>query len=135
MIRYSYLWRSDYLRGQEEGQKDRPCAIVLVVKDELARSRVTVLPITHLPPSRPGEAVEIPADTKQRLGLDEERSWVVLTEANRFLWPGPDIRRATSNKQESFAFGELPYGLFVKIRTGFLQAVKAQIATTTTRSE
>jgi hypothetical protein len=135
VIRYSYLWRSDYLRGLEEGQKDRPCAIVLVVKDELAGSRVTVLPITHLPPSRPDEAIEIPADTKRRLGLDDERSWVVLTEANRFLWPGPDIRRAIPNKQESFAFGELPYGLFVKIRTGFLRAVGAKIATTITRSE
>jgi hypothetical protein len=135
VIRYSYLWRSDYLRGLEEGQKDRPCAIVLVVKDELAGSRVTVLPITHLPPSRPDEAVEIPADTKHRLGLDEERSWVVLTEANRFLWPGPDIRRAIPGKQDSFAFGELPYGLFVKIKAGFLLAASAKKAAMITRSE
>jgi hypothetical protein len=30
--------------------------------------------------------------TNQRLGLDAERSWVMLTEANRFVWPGPDLR-------------------------------------------
>jgi hypothetical protein len=60
---------------------------------------------------------------------------VVLTEANRFLWPGPDIRRAIPNKEQSFAFGELPYGLFVKIRAGFLQAVRAQVATAINRSE
>jgi hypothetical protein len=28
------------------------------------------------------------------LGLDEPRSWVVLTEANRFPWPDPDLRPA-----------------------------------------
>ncbi|WP_442583606.1 hypothetical protein ACSBOB_17255 [Mesorhizobium sp. ASY16-5R] len=135
VIRYSYLWRSDYLRGLEEGQKDRPCAIVLVVKGELARPRVTVLPITHRPPSSADEAVEIPADTKRRLGLDDERSWVILTEANRFFWPGPDLRRASLKKPDSFALGELPYGLFMRIRKGFLEAARTQSATTIVRSE
>lgn len=135
VIRYSYLWRSDYLRGLEEGQKDRPCAIVLVVKDEKAGTRVTALTITHRPPSKPDATIEIPADTKRRLGLDGEKSWVVLTEANRFLWPGPDIRRAIPNKPESFAFGQLPYGLFVKIRAGFVRALRAKTATTIARSE
>ena len=45
---------------------------------------VTVLPISHTPPADPELAVELPAATKRRLGLDDERSWVVLTKANRF---------------------------------------------------
>jgi len=45
---------------------------------------VTVLPISHTPPANPALAVEIPHETKRRLGLDDERSWIVLTEANRF---------------------------------------------------
>src|ERR1700739_4639183 len=38
------------------------------------------------------DALEIPTPTKDRLGLDSDRSWVVLTEANDFIWPGPDLR-------------------------------------------
>ena len=38
-------------------------------------------------PARGDAAIEIPAQTKKRLGLDEDRSWIMLTEANRFVWP------------------------------------------------
>jgi hypothetical protein len=31
VIRYAYLWRSEYERGLEEGLKDRPCAVLLAV--------------------------------------------------------------------------------------------------------
>ena len=84
---YAYLWRSEHLGGQEEGLKDRPCAVILVITTEGGEERVTVLPITHTPPARPELAIEIPAITKRRIGLDDDRSWVVLTEANRFTWP------------------------------------------------
>ncbi len=87
VIRYSYLWAAEYARGQEEGVKDRPCAIILATAEHV----VTVLPITHAPPADASMAVEIPPATKRRLGLDSERSWVVLSEANRFIWPGPDL--------------------------------------------
>lgn len=30
--------------------------------------------------------------TKARLGLDDERSWSITTEVNRFIWPRPDPR-------------------------------------------
>ena len=92
VIRYSYLWASEYRRGQEEGTKDRPCAVVLATTDDSGQKIVTVLPISHALPTDPGLAVEIPPATKRRLTLDDERSWVVLTEANRFAWPGPDLR-------------------------------------------
>ena len=29
IIRYAYLWRSEAFQGEEEGRKDRPCAVVL----------------------------------------------------------------------------------------------------------
>src|SRR5207245_5916426 len=48
---------------------------------------VTMLPVTHAPSTNRELVVEIPATTKRRLGLDDARSWVVLSEANRFLWP------------------------------------------------
>ena len=66
VIRYSYLWASEHARGQEEGVKDRPCAVVLASADEAGGPIVTVLPITHTPPSNPLLAVEIPAVTKHQ---------------------------------------------------------------------
>ena len=52
VVRYGYLWYSEHARGQEEGAKDRPCAIILAVSDKKAgRNRVWLLPITHLAPS------------------------------------------------------------------------------------
>jgi mRNA-degrading endonuclease toxin of MazEF toxin-antitoxin module len=83
VVRYGYLWRSEHKRGQEEGRKDRPCVIVLTVRQETGRSVVLVAPITHAPPKTSDEAVEIPLQTKQRLGLDDARSWVVVNEVNR----------------------------------------------------
>jgi len=72
--------------------KNPPCVIVLSVGDEDGGMVVTVAPITHVMPANPPEAVEIPAASKRRLGLDNERSWVVVSEGNRFFWQGPDVR-------------------------------------------
>jgi mRNA-degrading endonuclease toxin of MazEF toxin-antitoxin module len=85
VIRYAYLWRSEQARGLEEGSKDRPCAVLLAVTDEAGDRKVVVLPVTHTPPRDATLAVEIPAATKRRLGLDDDRSWVVTTEANRMM--------------------------------------------------
>ena len=52
IIRYSYLWYREHLEGRDEGQKDRPCAIVAAVRvDENGDTRALVLPITHSPPT------------------------------------------------------------------------------------
>ena len=52
VIRYSYLWHSEHLEGREEGQKDRPCAIIASIQaDESGNPRVLVLPVTHSPPN------------------------------------------------------------------------------------
>ena len=135
VIRYSYLWASEHARGQEEGAKDRPCAVVLASIDEAGGQTVTVLPISHTPPSNPLLAVEIPAATKRRLGLDDARSWVVLTEANRFVWPGPDLRPLQPGDAASVAYGPLPYRLFEEIRLKFITLVKNRAARAVPRTE
>ena len=48
--------------------------------------------------SGPRWPVEIPAPVKERLRLDADRSWVVLSEWNEFIWPGPDVRRAPGRR-------------------------------------
>jgi hypothetical protein len=93
VFRYSYLWQWQHLEGREEGDKDRPALVLAIVATlDDGTPAVRVLPITHSPPSDPIEAIEIPPVTKRRLGLDGQRSWIVLTESNRFVWPGPDVR-------------------------------------------
>ncbi len=91
VISYAYLWQPEYEAGREEGVKDRPCVIVILVRDVDGKSFVSVAPVTHSAPARPEDAVEIPASTKQRLGLDSARSWVMITEVNEFTWPGPGV--------------------------------------------
>lgn len=110
VIRYSYLWESEARHGREEGVKDRPCAIILVLLREGDHPIVRVLPITHSAPADPADALEIPRSTKERLRLDSERSWVVLTEANDFIWPGPDLRPLPRADVSTVAYGFLPPG-------------------------
>lgn len=135
VIRYSYLWVSEHRRGQEEGTKDRPCAIILVTTDDAGDQIVTVLPVSDSPPTDPGLAVEIPSRTKRRLGLDDERSWVVLSEANRFVWPGPDLHPLTPGNAASAAYGALPFALFEEIRLKFIAAIRARRAGSIRRTE
>lgn len=135
VLRYSYLWRAEHLRGQEEGVKNRPCAVVLVATAKDGHEIVTVLPVTHSPPSPSTPAVEIPSETKQRLGLDSERSWVILTEANRFIWPGPDLRPTRNDDVGSVAYGYLPYNLSEEIRQKFATLVAGRLARVVPRTE
>ncbi len=135
VIRYSYLWQSEHQRGQEEGVKDRPCAVILVTTDDEGDQVVTVLPVTHTPPSNPALAVEIPHPTKCRLGLDDERSWIILTEANRFFWPGPDLRQAQPSDMASVAYGLLPRSLFKEVTAKLADAIKARLVSVVHRTE
>ena len=120
VIRYSYLWAREHDQGREEGVKDRPCAVLLATRTDEGDLRVIVLPITHAPPHDPEDAIEIPAPTKRRLGLDDDQSWIVLTEGNAFAWPGPDLRFAQGGGPESVALGILPAGLINAVRNRFL---------------
>jgi hypothetical protein len=129
VICYSYLWYREHQAGHEEGVKDRPCAIIAAIRDEgHGTTRVLVLPVTHAPPSNPNHAVEIPALIKRQLKLDDVPSWVVLTEWNEFVWPGPDLRRLTGVDNASFAYGILPRKFFNTIRDRFLAIVSDRAA-------
>jgi hypothetical protein len=66
---------------------------------------VTVAPMTHRPPSDPTRAILLPASVKRHLGLDEEASWIIADEVNRFAWPGPDLRPVSRHDVDQFAYG------------------------------
>lgn len=109
------------MQGQEEGIKDRPAAVLFSVVEKDGQKVVVVLPITHSAPQAEIHAIEIPRATKHRLGLDQRQSWVVLTEANRFYWPGFDVRPEKSGDPSSLAYGELPAVLYERIREKWLE--------------
>jgi hypothetical protein len=133
VIRYSFLWRHEKEEGHIEGLKDRPCAIVLTMKNERVKETVCVLPITHSTPHDSSLALEIPSQTKERLGLDGARSWVVLAETNVFTWPGPDLRPAVSGLPESIVYGRLPNKFFRRLRDRYAQILRARQARLTDR--
>jgi mRNA-degrading endonuclease toxin of MazEF toxin-antitoxin module len=135
VICYAYLWHSEFKQGREEGVKDRPCAVVLTTQDQEGDTVVVVVPITHTPPKNPAWAVEIPAVTKERLGLDTEQSWVNVTEVNRFVWPGPDLRPISRNQSDRYDYGVLPPKLFKEIKARLLTQAEAQKMMTVTRTE
>jgi hypothetical protein len=134
VIRYSYLWHHEAAAGREEGTKDRPCAVTLAHHDMAGEIHLLVLPITHSQPSRRDEAVEIPLAVKQRLGLDEAPSWVICLEANRFIWPGPDLRFQPGANAESVAYGLLPPKFFAHIRNKFLDLDRQRATITVERT-
>jgi hypothetical protein len=105
-----------------------------VTTDDDGEKVVTALPITHTPPNDPEAAVEIPLATKMRLGLDDDRSWIILTEANRFTWPGPDLR-ILNGDSGSVAYGLLPRALFNEVITKFLSLLKKRNPDLVRRSE
>jgi len=114
---YASLWHFEHAQGREEGVKNRPCVIVLAVERTGSNRVVTVVPVTHSVPSHPDEAVEIPMTTKRRLGLDDARSWILVSEANSFVRPGPDLH---SIAPERFDYGFLPRPCSSRCRRGWV---------------
>lgn len=100
VLRYSFLW-SD---GKE---RERPVVVVLASKRvKIGKYRVAVMPITHTPHTDPSASVEIPQRLKAHLGLDDERSWVVIDEINEFEWPGYNLRKVPGS--DGWEYGQIP---------------------------
>ena len=119
VICYAYLWHREHQSAREEGRKDRPSVIVLAVEREAdGATVVTVLPITHGAPVNPASGVEIPAAIKRHLGLDDDRSWIVIAEGNEFLWPGYDLRKIPNT--ERYDFGFIPPRFFSRVLEAFI---------------
>ena len=134
VLRYAFLWRREFESGQDEGQKDRPCTVIIAAPAVAGGTRVYLLPVTHTPPSDPSVAIEIPPRVKQHLGLDDQRSWIVLDEINDFLWPGYDLRPVPGSQPASIEYGVRPPRFFDKVRTAFLALAQARRVRRTPRA-
>ncbi len=116
VIHYEYLWRHEHERGEERGEKRRPCAIVVAVSAAGGEVECVVAPITHREPRPPSEGIEIPPRVKLYLGLDDQRSWIVVTDLNVFMWPGVDLYPVPKRGPGAFEYGHLPPRLFDIVR-------------------
>lgn len=119
VICYSYLWHDEKQQKKVAGLKNRPCAVILSyeqIKQFPGKVIVDVAPITH---QQNEDGVEIPLAVKKRMGLDDEHSWIVTTEVNRFIWQGPDVRPVRQIWQPGggvWHWGILPNDIFQKAR-------------------
>lgn len=113
VVAYAYLWAFQHAAGAIEGRKVRPCVVALIRTLSDGTMIVWVAPITHRTPDMPDDAVELPPRVKRRLGLDTERSWIIATELNRFVWRGPDLHPTPDGRE---AFGVLPEALVAVLR-------------------
>ena len=119
VLSYAYLWSHEADAGREDGRKDRPVAVVVAAQTTDRQVQLLVVPITHREPNALQPAIRLPQWVKRDLGLDENPSWIILSELNRFIWPGPDIRIAGSGDDPFY--GAIPEGLFVELRDSIVK--------------
>jgi hypothetical protein len=122
VIRYAYLWKRERERAQDEGIKDRPTIVMaLSVQVEDEATRVYVLAVTHTPPRSDADAIQMPPAAKRHLGLDDDPAWIITTEANTFLWPGPDIRPIPGRASGTVVYGRIPDNLLRRVIASYVE--------------
>lgn len=121
VIRYSFLWSHESLRGSLEGSKDRPCAIVVAARRAASGDiQIVVAPITHSPSSDMSASMELPVHVCRSLDFDDGRHWLRFDELNSFLWPGYDLRPRT-DRLGGYEYGMLPQGIFEQLRKSVIE--------------
>jgi hypothetical protein len=118
VFRYDYLWLDETSSARPSG-KERPACLVATLDDEADPQLVVILPITHSRPRGESVGIEIPQVVTEKLGLDEARSWIIVSEANVDFWPNAGLA-TIPGKRGSYAYGFLPPGLFENVKTKFL---------------
>ena len=83
VLRYPYLWARQAGRGETEGRKSRPCAVILSLRAGSGQTELRLCAVTTQPPQKDTHAVEIPEIEKRRAGLDGSlQLWVIVDEHN-----------------------------------------------------
>lgn len=118
VFRYDYVWSREAAAGRLQG-KDRPACLVATVDPLVSPRFVVILPITHSSPDAGTVAIEIPARVQAAIGLDEARSWIVVSDFNIDQWPNGGLSPVPGRKG-AFSYGFIPPGLFAKVKEQFL---------------
>jgi len=101
VVSCSYLWSNEQRAGKIEGLKTG--------RARLCWSSKTTATARKSP--WPRSPTRRPPKVKQHLGLDSERSWIILDDFNEFVWPGYDLR-PIPGKAGRYDYGFLPPALF-----------------------
>ncbi len=132
VIRYDYLWSREAAAGRTQG-KDRPACLVAASDSKTQPRFVVLLPITHSPPIGETIAIEIPAKVRQSIGLDDQPSWVVVSEYNVDKWPNAGLS-PIPGKADVFAYGFVPPGLFATIKARLVELARQKKSEAVNRS-
>lgn len=124
VIRYDYLWTHEAASGRDQG-KTRPACLVAATDSAVRPRYVVLLPITHTPPSSDIVGIEIPVNVKKAIGLDDDPSWVIVSEHNIDEWPNGGLSPIPGSPTD-FSYGFVPPGLFAKIKARFLELAKSK---------
>jgi hypothetical protein len=115
VIHYEYLWARQHDKGWKRAEKIRPCVILAVVEGKRDKT-VYVSPLTHTAPYHPEESILLTQETKQRVGLDGNDSWLMCNEVNKFTWPSALIRTVPYSSPRTFVYGMLPECVLTEAR-------------------
>jgi hypothetical protein len=119
VIRYDYLWTREAPAGRQQG-KDRPACLVAATDSSVTPRFVVILPITHTAPAGDTVGIEIPPKVRAAIGLDDEPSWVVVSDHNVDEWPNAGLA-PLPGRPGIFSYGFIPPGLFRDIKKRFLE--------------
>jgi hypothetical protein len=119
------LWSVTIICGREAGKGKatsnvRPACLAFASDETKSPRFVVLLPITHSPPSQGDVGIEIPKAVCEHLGLDDGRSWVIVSEFNIDDWPNAGLQ-PVPGKRNAFAYGSIPPMLFATIKERFLE--------------
>ena len=81
---------------------------------------MVILPITHSAPAGDTIGIAIPPRVRLALGLDDEPCWVIVSEHNIDEWPNGGLQ-PLPGRPGVFSYGFIPPGLFLQIKTKFLE--------------
>lgn len=125
---YPYLWSWQAGRGETEGRKARPCALVLVNRKHVDQSEVILVPVTTKEPVPGTHAVEVPQIEKKRAGLDEQlRLWVICDEFNS------DLLERSYYFEPKGRIGAFSIKFTKQVQAELVKAIKARKAITVAR--
>ena len=119
VFRYDYVWDREAQEGKDTS-KNRPVCLAVATDSPIDPRLIVILPITHSKPTAGTTGVEIPVAIRRYLNLDDERCWIIVSEANIDTWPNPGIA-SLPGKPGDFTYGTLPRELFATVKAMMLQ--------------
>src|SRR5262245_48772182 len=118
VLPHLYVWRAEHAAGRSS---ETPAAVMIVAATPLDGGRLLVAatPITNGEPPAGQRAVQVPAAVAAHLRLEAQRSWVVCTEYNEFVWPSIGLGET---RDGASVYGMAPQKLAASVRGEMLAA-------------